>query len=143
MGPKKLYLAAYNLALLVGWSAIMFEAVRALLIEGVSGVFGRAEPLLLVCQSAAVLEIVHIMLGLVRSPLMTTALQVFSRVTLVWVVTWPYEEVQRGQLTLFRYDDALQNRNDYELRNRDHKQKQNTSSRRRNVVDLMQVQRAW
>ena len=41
-------------------------------------------------------------LGLVRSPLMTTALQVFSRVALVWVVTWPYEEVQRGQLTVFR-----------------------------------------
>ncbi|CBK21267.2 uncharacterized protein [Blastocystis hominis] len=71
-------------------------------------------------QTAAVLEIVHSMLGLVRSPVMTTALQVFSRVMLVWgyanlcpaaqqawsirlmVLSWSLVEVPRYMFYLFK-----------------------------------------
>ena len=45
-------------------------------------------------QTGAALEIVHSMVGLVRSPVMTTALQVSSRLFLVWIVTIPSEVAQ-------------------------------------------------
>jgi very-long-chain (3R)-3-hydroxyacyl-CoA dehydratase len=41
-------------------------------------------PLLLATQSLALLEVVHSLVGLVRAPVMTTAMQVASRLLLVW-----------------------------------------------------------
>lgn len=45
-------------------------------------------------QSAATLELVHVLLGWVGSPLVTTAMQVASRLFLVWVITWGFEQVR-------------------------------------------------
>jgi hypothetical protein len=44
-------------------------------------------------QTLAVLEIVHALLGLVRSSIQTTVMQVFSRLLLVWVVAERHEVV--------------------------------------------------
>jgi len=49
-------------------------------------------PLVAVVQSMAVLEIIHAALGWVRSPVPTTAIQVASRMFLVWGVTERYPE---------------------------------------------------
>ncbi|KAK1232632.1 hypothetical protein PQX77_004194 [Marasmius sp. AFHP31] len=49
-------------------------------------------------QSAAVLEIIHVMLGFVRSPLPTTAMQVSSRLFLVWGVVAQYPSVRTNPL---------------------------------------------
>jgi len=38
-------------------------------------------------QTAAILEVLHVLLGLVRSSLLTTAMQVSSRLVLVWAIT--------------------------------------------------------
>ena len=46
-------------------------------------------------QTAAVLEVVHVLLGLVRSSLLTTAMQVSSRLFLVWGITEQFEVVSR------------------------------------------------
>lgn len=45
-------------------------------------------------QSFAVLEILHVILGWVRSPLPTTASQVASRLFLVWGITEQFVEVK-------------------------------------------------
>ena len=45
-------------------------------------------------QTLAVLEIIHAALGLVRSPLGTTAMQVFSRLALVWGIAEHYKVVR-------------------------------------------------
>ena len=42
----------------------------------------------------AVMEVLHAMFGLVRSPVATTALQVFSRLNLIWTYTNAFEECQ-------------------------------------------------
>ena len=47
-------------------------------------------------QSAAVLEVLHAWLGWVRSPVQTTAMQVSSRLFLVWGVTELFEVVRRS-----------------------------------------------
>ncbi|RDB16662.1 putative very-long-chain (3R)-3-hydroxyacyl-CoA dehydratase [Hypsizygus marmoreus] len=49
-------------------------------------------------QSLAVLEVVHVLLGWVRSPLQTTAMQVASRLFLVWGVVEQFEVVRSNPL---------------------------------------------
>jgi very-long-chain (3R)-3-hydroxyacyl-CoA dehydratase len=44
-------------------------------------------------QSVAVLEVLHVLLGLIRSPLQTTLMQVSSRLFLVWGITEQFEIV--------------------------------------------------
>ena len=44
--------------------------------------------LLFVTQSAALLEIAHAAVGLVRSPVMVTAMQVFSRIVALVAITF-------------------------------------------------------
>lgn len=46
-----------------------------------------------IVQTAAALEIVHSVVGLVKSPLPTAVIQVYSRLFLVWGVTQKYEQV--------------------------------------------------
>lgn len=53
-------------------------------------VVGRSVALV---QTAAALEIVHAFSGLVKSPLPTAVIQVYSRLFLVWGVTQKYEQV--------------------------------------------------
>lgn len=50
-------------------------------------------------QSFAVLEILHVILGWVRSPLPTTASQVASRLFLVWGITEQFVEVNLPSLS--------------------------------------------
>lgn len=46
-----------------------------------------------IVQTAAALEIVHALSGLVKSPLPTAIIQVYSRLFLIWGVTQKYEQV--------------------------------------------------
>ncbi|KAJ1300366.1 hypothetical protein OPQ81_005185 [Rhizoctonia solani] len=48
---------------------------------------GRVGPIVRVVQTGALLEVLHVVLGFVRSPVVTTAMQVASRIYLVWGVT--------------------------------------------------------
>ena len=56
-----------------------------------------------VVQTAAALEIVHSLVGLVKSPLPTVVVQVYSRLFLVWGVTQKYEQVCWQFLILATY----------------------------------------
>ena len=91
---QDMYLAAYNLACMAGWAYVLWLGAR----EFVSARGGGAQPLsalrgvwravrspLFVVQWAAVLEVAHAAVGIVPSPVFTTALQVASRVILVAV----------------------------------------------------------
>ncbi|EIN11632.1 PTPLA-domain-containing protein [Punctularia strigosozonata HHB-11173 SS5] len=49
-------------------------------------------------QSFAALEVVHVLLGWVRSPLVTTAIQVASRLWLVWGICDQYESARTSPL---------------------------------------------
>lgn len=101
MGVKDLYLLAYNGACFVGWLSILVLAVQTVF-KGLSGgattslsdslarVYDTPHlALLLTCsQSAALLEILHAALGLVRSPVIVTAMQVSSRIFALVAVTF-------------------------------------------------------
>ncbi|CAO3633574.1 unnamed protein product [Mucor fragilis] len=90
-GPKNFvewYLLSYNQVSTMGWCWILFITVAHLYTnEGdYTGVFDVVWPALSYVQTAALFEVLHSLLGWVRAPLMTTAMQVASRLFLVWAV---------------------------------------------------------
>lgn len=54
---------------------------------------GRVGPIIRIVQTGALLEVLHVLLGMVRSPLVTTSMQVASRVYLVWGITESFSAV--------------------------------------------------
>jgi len=85
-------LLAYNTLNLLSWGTCVVYAVT-LLISGTDlpTIFSQTySPLLLTTQSLAILEILHSLAGLVRAPLMTTTMQVASRLLLVWGIMYPF-----------------------------------------------------
>lgn len=86
---KDLYLILYNSACCVGWAGVLglslfslFTSEKASFTDKLADIYGYPEVslLLTISQSAAILEIVHAMLKLVRSPVMVTFMQVMSRI---------------------------------------------------------------
>jgi len=106
-----MYLIVYNMSCCAGWSMILISALQSLangipqdgVFESLANVYGASytmpmqvlssstialADLLFITQSAALLEIVHAAVGLVRSPVLVTAMQVFSRIVALVAVTY-------------------------------------------------------
>uniref|UniRef100_A0A7S2AMZ6 very-long-chain (3R)-3-hydroxyacyl-CoA dehydratase n=1 Tax=Octactis speculum TaxID=3111310 RepID=A0A7S2AMZ6_9STRA len=85
----KAYLVLYNLLSAGGWAYVLALAVSCLQknVEPAEAWAKFGQPLAIV-QSAAFMEILHSLFGMVRSPLIVTAMQVSSRLLLVWGVTY-------------------------------------------------------
>lgn len=64
----------------------------AIYLDRAASVHGTAGALVAVVQSLAVFEILHAVLGLVKTPVPTTVIQVFSRLWLVWGISERYEQ---------------------------------------------------
>eukprot|EP01104_Vermistella_antarctica_P005936 TRINITY_DN16682_c0_g1_i1.p1 TRINITY_DN16682_c0_g1~~TRINITY_DN16682_c0_g1_i1.p1 ORF type:complete len:760 (+),score=228.59 TRINITY_DN16682_c0_g1_i1:73-2280(+) len=97
----KIYLLAYNLASCFGWAYILFLVVKSYQAdETASELYEKVGEPLMYVQSAALLEVFHSLLGLVRSPVVTTLMQVASRLLLVWGFTSRFE-VSQAHWSLF------------------------------------------
>ncbi|KAI7891819.1 tyrosine phosphatase-like protein [Mucor mucedo] len=97
-GPKNFtewYLLSYNQVSLLGWVWILFMTWTELSDHDwdYRGVFNMVWPSLNMVQTFAVMEVVHSMFGLVRAPVITTAMQVASRLFLVWGVNYLVPEI--------------------------------------------------
>lgn len=87
MGPKELYLILYNAFCCAGWALVLKLALTTVaqgdsLSDSLASVYATEglATFLTYSQTAALLEIVHAAVGLVRSPVVVTALQVGSRI---------------------------------------------------------------
>ncbi|KAI9678587.1 MAG: hypothetical protein M1817_005644 [Caeruleum heppii] len=78
------YLVLYNFLSALLWFSILGRVVMLVPLVGTSHVYGGVGHFAKWTQTLALLEIGHSLLGLVRSPLSTTMLQVSSRLMLVW-----------------------------------------------------------
>ncbi|VDN55579.1 unnamed protein product [Dracunculus medinensis] len=85
MKPVQTYLFLYNLLQFFGWSVILIKTVANLIIIRC---YNSVEFELQIFQTAAILEVIHAALGFVRSPVGTTAIQVYSRVSIVWLILY-------------------------------------------------------
>ncbi|KAL1917294.1 uncharacterized protein VTP21DRAFT_4950 [Calcarisporiella thermophila] len=95
--PVKIYLILYNALNYFGWAYVLFLTVKSLVNTGdYTKTYDAIGKPLLVVQSVMALEIFHSLFGLVRSPVMTTIIQVFSRLFLVWAVVdqFPFPEIR-------------------------------------------------
>ncbi|GFO44583.1 very-long-chain (3r)-3-hydroxyacyl-coa dehydratase [Plakobranchus ocellatus] len=93
----KAYLVAYNVGQMLGWLALLVIMLSHVFTKRtVLGLYKQVEDILLICQTAAVLEILHSMVGLVRSNWLLTAFQVYSRVFLLWGVIWSVPAASEG-----------------------------------------------
>ncbi|VAH56868.1 unnamed protein product [Triticum turgidum subsp. durum] len=73
---------------------VLYYAVTALLGGGHEGVYAAVERPLQLAQTAAVMEILHGLVGLVRSPVTATLPQIGSRLFLTWGILWSFPETQ-------------------------------------------------
>lgn len=81
---KQQYLVAYNGALWAGWALIGMKVVRHLASGGAfKDIYPVVKSLLNPLINLTVLEIVHVLLGLVRSPLGPTVIQTLARLLAV------------------------------------------------------------
>lgn len=82
---SKLYLVAYNGAMCLGWGAILTKIGLHYAAGGAPGsLYEQIALPLIVFQTGAVTEIAHAACGLVRSGVMTTVMQVLSRLLVLY-----------------------------------------------------------
>ncbi|EQC38270.1 hypothetical protein SDRG_04695 [Saprolegnia diclina VS20] len=88
---KTAYLVLFNVASCLGWAYVLGQTLQQLYADqnlattsaGLWDLIG--EPLKIV-QTMAIMEVVHALIGLVRSPVGSTFMQVSSRLWLVWAI---------------------------------------------------------
>ncbi|XP_041360875.1 very-long-chain (3R)-3-hydroxyacyl-CoA dehydratase 2-like [Gigantopelta aegis] len=90
----KTYLVAYNVSQMLGWTILLIIGVSQFFMKGQNSVYKEVNALLKIVQTAAILEIVHCAVGFVRSNVLLTAIQVYSRVFVVWAVIHSVSIVQ-------------------------------------------------
>ncbi|GIK03324.1 hypothetical protein Aspvir_007393 [Aspergillus viridinutans] len=96
-GLTRVYLLAYNAISFCLWATCVIRGAMLVLSLAPSGhlpaIFHHIySPLLTTTQTLAGLEILHSLLGIVRAPVMTTAMQVASRLLLVWGVMYLFHD---------------------------------------------------
>ncbi|KAB2597523.1 very-long-chain (3R)-3-hydroxyacyl-CoA dehydratase PASTICCINO 2A [Pyrus ussuriensis x Pyrus communis] len=95
---RRLYLSLYNWTVFLGWFQVLYLALKTLNESGHQHVYSAVERPLLLAQSAAVLEILHGLVGLVRSPITATLPQIGSRLYLTWGILWSFPETRSHML---------------------------------------------
>ncbi|MCJ1402291.1 hypothetical protein MMC11_005511 [Xylographa trunciseda] len=88
---QKQYLTAYNTISALLWLFLLGRVLFLLPLVGYQNVYAGVGQYAKWTQSLAILEIAHSAFKIVRSPLLTTSIQVSSRLLLIWIVvnTWP------------------------------------------------------
>ncbi|CAG8435389.1 10750_t:CDS:2 [Funneliformis mosseae] len=88
------YLIFYNAASWAGWSYILLSILELIVNDDLAKAYDKIGWTLKLVQTGAILEIFHVLLGLVRSSLPTTIIQVASRLTLVWIIVNNFPEIR-------------------------------------------------
>ncbi|KAF3908499.1 hypothetical protein ABW21_db0205054 [Orbilia brochopaga] len=83
---KANYLVAYNTLSAALWAVVLARTAVTAARDGFDGVYEVVGDYVKWTQTLAVMEIVHALAGIVRTPLTTTLVQVASRLNLVWPV---------------------------------------------------------
>jgi very-long-chain (3R)-3-hydroxyacyl-CoA dehydratase len=96
IGVKEVYLLAYNAACAMAWALVLRLAIQTLMDDvpkygvkdALANVYATKDLAMLLtwAQSAAILEIIHSAIGVVRSPVMVTFMQVSSRIVALFAL---------------------------------------------------------
>lgn len=95
---RRVYLSLYNWVLFFGWAQVLYLALRTLRESSYEHVYDAVEKPLQFAQTAAILEIFHSIVGLVRSPISSTLPQISSRLYVTWGILWSFPQTQHHVL---------------------------------------------
>ncbi|OVA10810.1 Protein-tyrosine phosphatase-like [Macleaya cordata] len=95
---RRIYLTTYNWTVFVGWSHVLYLSLKTLKESGHENVYVAVERPLQLSQTAAVLEILHGLVGLVRSPITATLPQISSRLHVTWGILWSFPQTRKHKL---------------------------------------------
>uniref|UniRef100_A0A1D1ZYW9 Very-long-chain (3R)-3-hydroxyacyl-CoA dehydratase n=1 Tax=Auxenochlorella protothecoides TaxID=3075 RepID=A0A1D1ZYW9_AUXPR len=85
MSGRSAYLLAYNATLSAGWAYVLYLTLSTIANGGsLMDVWQAVELPLEIVQTAAIAEVIHAALGVVRSPVLVTSMQVASRLWILW-----------------------------------------------------------
>lgn len=90
------YLILYNFVSSILWLGVLGRVLMLIPLAGFPRVYDGVGKYTQMTQSLALLEVIHSAVGIVRAPISTTAMQVASRLLLVWVVVDPFPFVARS-----------------------------------------------
>ncbi|KAM3506147.1 hypothetical protein MY10362_002533 [Beauveria mimosiformis] len=90
------YLVLYNAVSAAAWSVVLYRTVLTCVNVGFAYTYFEVGEWTRWTQTAACLEILHSLFGIVRAPVATTIMQVMSRLLLVWAITYPYPFVTQA-----------------------------------------------
>jgi very-long-chain (3R)-3-hydroxyacyl-CoA dehydratase len=82
--PKTQYLILYNTVSCLLWLVVLLRTLSITFIAGPSHLLAEVGTFVKWTQTLAGLEVLHSLTGVVRAPVITTAMQVASRYLLVW-----------------------------------------------------------
>ena len=90
------YLLAYNVCSALSWSFLLISTLQHVLAHPhqLTATHAAVGPIVAYVQTTAILEVLHVLLRCVRSPLPTTIIQVSSRLLLVWGITEQFSAVR-------------------------------------------------
>ncbi|TVY34751.1 putative very-long-chain (3R)-3-hydroxyacyl-CoA dehydratase [Lachnellula subtilissima] len=94
--PKKQYLILYNFASALSWLVVLGRVVLLVPMVGFGRVYPGVGYYAKWTQTVALLEVVHAATGIVRAPISTTAMQVASRILLVWGIVNPFPSLAKS-----------------------------------------------
>ncbi|TVY29891.1 putative very-long-chain (3R)-3-hydroxyacyl-CoA dehydratase, partial [Lachnellula hyalina] len=94
--PKKQYLILYNFASALSWLVVLGRVVLLVPMVGFGRVYPAVGYFAKWTQTVALLEVVHAATGIVRAPISTTAMQVASRILLVWGIVNPFPSLAKS-----------------------------------------------
>ncbi|KAK9355766.1 tyrosine phosphatase-like protein [Lipomyces doorenjongii] len=92
LSGKNFYLLEYNVVSAFFWGAVLVRVLLIFHLLGPENVAEGTADFTKWVQTGALLEVLHSAAGLVRSPVMTTVIQVASRILLVWGVVYLFPQ---------------------------------------------------
>ncbi|KAM6281709.1 very-long-chain (3R)-3-hydroxyacyl-CoA dehydratase 1 isoform 1-T1 [Porphyrio hochstetteri] len=92
------WLIFYNVAMTAGWLVLGIAMVRFYIQKGTHrGLFRSVQKTLKFFQTFALLEVVHCAVGIVRTSVLVTGVQVSSRIFMVWFIAHSIKQIQNEE----------------------------------------------
>ncbi|KAJ8010368.1 hypothetical protein DPEC_G00074340 [Dallia pectoralis] len=92
------WLTFYNIAMTAGWLVLAMTMMRFYIQKGThKGLYKSIARTLKFFQTVALLEVVHCAIGIVRTSVIVTGVQVCSRIFMVWFITNSIKQIQNEE----------------------------------------------
>jgi len=99
---NRTYLILYNFLQLCGWSCFFFKVTNYLInSKPLQEIYSNSHLILECCQYGAFLEIIHSIIGLVKSSIFATSIQIIGRIIIVVILQFFQSAVSKGYFLIY------------------------------------------